>query len=166
MDTPEITKANYFERAQAFVANLPKEQRDKLPVITDQSENFAAWRQYFEGHLRWTPYVLKLLLAKRTQSLTVPTYWPGWFDSAFIEDPKWRPVEKPVTARYVRETMEQLKRRHGPNWGLQTLGKQQTHAKPHHLRELFGAADLDKPLVISDELKATLRPAEQQADAQ
>lgn len=166
MDTPErITKANYFEAAQAFVAKLPTKDRQNLPTITDKSENFAAWRQYFERHLRWTPFVLKLVLMGRSKSLTVPAYWPGWFDSSFVEDPNWRPVEQPVTPKHMRETLEQLRRRYGPNWGLQSAGKRDSHAKPHDHRELFGAADLDKPLQISPQLTKVMRDKLGEQDA-
>lgn len=160
MDT-QITKANYFESAQAFVAKLPTDQRKNLPVITDRSENFKAWREYFERHLGWTPYVLKLVLAKQTASLTVPAYWPGWFDSSFVENHGWRPVQNQITPKHLRESLEQLRRRHGPNWGLKGIPRRDTEAQAERSRLAFGGADLEKPISISQQLLDTLRPRQQ-----
>lgn len=157
-----ITRKNYFDRAQAFVEGLPKESRKSLPTITDASPNFAAWRQYFERHLGWTPWVLKLVLMQPGRQMTVPTEWPSWFDSGFLEDPNWRPVQDPVTPKQMRESLEQLRRRHGPNWGLKTVGKQERPPSVDR-RALFGSADPDGPIEVSQELRASLEQKRREA---
>lgn len=107
---------------------LPKDTRKSLPTITDSAPNFAAWRQYFERHLGWTPWVLNLVMSQSGRLMTVPAEWPSWFDSSFVEDPDWRPVKDPVTPKHMRETLEQLRGRFGPRWGLRSFDNDKRRA--------------------------------------
>lgn len=110
--TEPITKETYNKRGLAFIAALPPEERQKLPVITPSSPNFNEWRQYFQRHLGYTPLVLREILNGRRQEMTVPAMWPNWFDSSFVVDKTWQPSnEYAVTPRHLRPSADEIEQR-------------------------------------------------------
>ncbi len=82
----------FFEEGAAAMAarafKLSKETGQKAsdiphPTISQGQPEFEAWREYFEHHLRWVPYVMQLAIADDQKSMTVPAQWPQWFDASF-----------------------------------------------------------------------------------
>jgi hypothetical protein len=118
--TGPVTARNYNKRAAAFIARLPKDQKGSLPTIGLGQPEFAAWRQYFERHLEWMPWAMRAVLGSQIQAMTVPAVWPVWFDGEFVEDRRWRPrAELPrLASDGPRPSLDDLRRRFGPNWGL------------------------------------------------
>ena len=90
-------------------------------MVTEKSETFFEWMQYFECHLEWMPITFKRLCEgiDGRGEFTVPCLHPSDFDIDFVPVPGWRPeIKNYVTLKHLRETLEQLRHRHGPNWGI------------------------------------------------
>ncbi len=53
----------------------------------------------------------------------MPTKFPQIFDPDFVEDQKWvpPPVVHASTDRSSRPTLEELRKRYGPNWGIKNM---------------------------------------------
>lgn len=57
----------------------------EFPTIQQGQPEFDAWREYFERHLRMVPFVMRMAIEDPERSFTVPTRWPEWFDSSFVQ---------------------------------------------------------------------------------
>jgi len=120
--TDPITKANFLKRAEAFIAAMSKDARQNLPTIELGSPDYVSWLQYFDWHLRWRPMAFQALVDKKLEVMTVPARLPSWFDTAFAENPRWRPtLVRSSVPREQHETLEQLRARFGPNWGIKQM---------------------------------------------
>jgi hypothetical protein len=127
-----ISSKNFYRRATNFIATKLG-PNPKLPVINPDSENWNAWREYFERHLRWTPVVMRKIIDqapdKPVDGMTVPTDFPQMFDSSFREIEGWEPpAPKQLERRLNRPTLEELRAKYGPNWGLKVI-EHETQAK-------------------------------------
>ena len=96
-----------------------------VPTIMPGNEEWLEWREYFERHLRWIPYQMKMVIQDHAQAkdptkcMTVPAKWPVHFDAAFQPHEHWsEPKPKLPPLRVKRETLEELKARFGADWGI------------------------------------------------
>jgi hypothetical protein len=116
----------------------------KLPVIRPGTEAWDSWREYFERHLGWMPIVMRKIIDdtpdKPTEGVTVPTDFPQSFDASFREHDGWKPpMPKQLSLRLSHETIQELRERYGPNWGLKLMQHQSVArqvAKPYSNEEL------------------------------
>jgi hypothetical protein len=121
--TPEelsspVTRQSFWRKALYFVQETLGNP-GILPTIRPGTDEWDAWRQYFERHLGFTPTAMQLVIDGQAEAMTVPVGFPQMFDSTFAESASWgpRPVPKPLP-RHMRDSLEQLLRRHGANWGI------------------------------------------------
>jgi hypothetical protein len=75
-----ISRANYNARALKFYQTSGLSE---APTIQPETPEFNAWLRYFDDHLGWRPYALRLFIDGRAKAFTVPTQWPEWFDTSF-----------------------------------------------------------------------------------
>lgn len=71
-------------------------------------EQLKAWANYFQAHLHFLPYGLKLLADKKITLFLVPCEWPEWFDPAYAPPqklPAW-----PAREFFAPPTIEQRER--------------------------------------------------------
>jgi len=97
----------------------------ELPTIKPGSPQWDAWREYFQRHLAWTPEVMRRIIDRSADApilMTVPTEYPEHFDVSFRPSEHWNPPEiRQITPRDLRERLEELHRRYGPQWGIKVL---------------------------------------------
>jgi hypothetical protein len=95
--TEPITSKNFFRRALHFIETT-RGKSPKLPVIRPGTEAWDVWREYFERHLHWTPFVMRKLIDdvpdKPVEGMTVPTDFPQTFDASFREMDGWKPLKR------------------------------------------------------------------------
>ena len=84
-----ISAANFWRRVEHFVKHVMGSP-DELPVIRPGTEDWNAWQEYFERHLRWLPAIMRQVLAEQAEAMTVPTPRPDQFDLAFVAEPGYR----------------------------------------------------------------------------
>lgn len=126
-----ITKANFYRRAEHFIAGLRGQQ---LPTISPGTEAWDVWREYFERHLRWIPVVMRKMIDRAPDAplaMTVPTEFPQHFDGSFGESASWKPPQiEQISPRSLHERLEELHRRYGPQWGIKDMGALKRKPRP------------------------------------
>lgn len=89
------------------------------------STAWIEWREYFERHVGQVPQVMRKMIDRSidaTSVMTVPTQFPVQFDQSFRHDPQWKPAPpRLVTPRELRASLEQLRARYGPTWGIKAV---------------------------------------------
>lgn len=94
--TGPITLRNYGYRAEVHCKSKSQERNGAHPTIKIGTDDFRAWRQYFERHLGGLPVVMERMLQNPNddrREMTVPELVPQWFDPSFVPDQKWRERE-------------------------------------------------------------------------
>jgi hypothetical protein len=76
-----VTSLNYDAMALKFAQSSGLSE---FPVIVPGTPEWIAWQRYFDGHLRWQPWIFKAIASGQKTQMTVPTQWPEWFDSSFV----------------------------------------------------------------------------------
>lgn len=141
-----ITKANFARRADRYIR--VGYRKGQAPTIAykplNPSEEWQQWRQYFERHLQWLPLVMQRMLDRSPSApaaMTVPAQFPWQFDPSFHPLKAWAPPPTPTTPeRSLRDRLDELQRRYGPNWGIKDMPKAR-----HRLRTWTPPANLDAP---------------------
>lgn len=130
MKAPIRTAMTFFRRAKAFIeknnigANLPTIKYDP----DNPSPEWLEWCEYFELHVGEVPVVMREMMEQvpswnKEKEMTVPTQFPVLFDSSFRKSKEWKPpARNQVIPRQMREKLEELKARYGPNWGIKDMG--------------------------------------------
>jgi hypothetical protein len=144
-----ITSKNFFRRAEHFIQVYCAGQR--LPVISPGSPTWLSWREYFDRHLGWMPLMMQKIIddaPDKPAGFTVPAMDPQTFDGSFREREGWKPpAPQLVMPRQHRETLEEIKRRFGPNYGIKDLAKAIEKKRPYQsltddeLRRLYPRHD-------------------------
>jgi hypothetical protein len=138
-----LNAAEWFAKAQQTIAGYPPEKRKNLPIVTDQpSEQKNAWYGYFIA-MGFMPATFRLLVDGQAKAFTLPTEWPWELDLAYGAPLRISPIPDRKQLRQSRENLEDLQRRHGPNWGLKLIEEAKRRASSHQpptddqLREIY-----------------------------